>query len=284
MPGFGGKGADAAEDAAETQADYLEDALKFQKRMYWTGRRDLAPYRQAGYQALNLLSQMYGLPPLTRRVVSKEWKDWRRSGSQGGSDVAPRGDMSMSQWLEFIQGGEGRENERDIGAFGENIPEMIEDVRGPMREGGGPTGDEPRKFTRRTMKDYGGDFKHMIRSQPGYKFRLGEGLRAIDRSASARGRMFSGGQLREITRYGQRFASEEYDKVASRLAQIAGLGGGAATSSAGLAQSAGQQIGSTYAGIGTARASGYVGAANARSQGFGNFLRLGGAAVGAYAF
>ena len=283
MPIFGGGAADAAEDAADVQSDYLEKALGFQKKIYRQGRRDLSPYRKQGYAALNLLGQMYGLPPITRRVVSNKYKKWRNQGGEDGSSGAaaegPTEDMSMGQWLEFLQGGTGRDNIRDTGAFGENITDMI--PAGSEDEGGG-RGDAPKKFKRKQMTDYG-DVGELIRNQPGYQFRLGEGLRGIDQSAASRGRLYSGGQLREVTRYGQDYASNEFDKVASRLAQIAGLGGGATQSSANLGANASQEIGSTYAGIGSARASGYVGAANARSQGFSNVLRLGGAAVGAFA-
>ena len=42
---------------------------------------------------------------------------------------------------------------------------------------------------------------------PGYQFRQDEGIRAIDRSASARGQLMSGGTLRELQRYGQGLAA-----------------------------------------------------------------------------
>lgn len=60
-----------------------------------------------------------------------------------------------------------------------------------------------------TMADYQAD--------PGYAFRLSEGLKALDRSASARGGLLSGGALKGITRYAQDAASQEYGNAYSRF-------------------------------------------------------------------
>lgn len=287
MP-FGGGGGGDAEDAAEAQVEGLEKAIQAQKQFFRIGRRDLAPYRKQGYEALNMLGQMYGLPPITRQVVSNKWKKWRNQGGEtgggdeSGSDAAaaagPQGEMSMGEWLEFINSGTGRENTRDTGAFGENIPGMVD---GPHGGGGGEEGTgPPKKFRRKTMTEYG-DVGEMIRNQPGYQFRLGEGLRGVGQSAAARGSLYGGGQLRELTRYGQNYASNEFDKVASRLSQIAGLGGGAAGQSANIGAATGQGIASSQAGIGTARASGYAGAGGGNS-GMGTVFGIAGGIAGAY--
>ena len=118
---------------------------------------------------------------------------------------------------------------------------------------------------------------------PGYQFRFDEGLRALDRSASARGRLLGGGYGRELTRYGQGVASAEFENYANRLASLAGMGMGATTASATLGENAAGRIastmmtgagqqGSTIMAAGTARASGYVGATNAAMGGINNLL------------
>lgn len=53
---------------------------------------------------------------------------------------------------------------------------------------------------------------------PGYDFRLSEGTRALERSAAARGNLFSGATGKAITQYGQDFASDEYDRAYARAA------------------------------------------------------------------
>lgn len=57
-------------------------------------------------------------------------------------------------------------------------------------------------------------------ADPGYQFRMSEGLKALERSASARGLLQSGGTLKDITRFGQDLASQEYQNAFQRyLAQ-----------------------------------------------------------------
>ncbi len=51
---------------------------------------------------------------------------------------------------------------------------------------------------------------------PGYAFRQAEGMRALERSASARGNLLSGGTLRGIQRFGQDLASQEYGNAFNR--------------------------------------------------------------------
>ena len=123
--------------------------------------------------------------------------------------------------------------------------------------------------------------RERFKETPGYEFRFDEGTRALDRSASARGRLQSGGYGRELIRYGQGVASQEFDKYANRLAGLAGAGQQAtgATAQAGTASSTamanayltGGGMQAYYrAGEGTARASGYAGFGQTFNQGWQN--------------
>lgn len=53
---------------------------------------------------------------------------------------------------------------------------------------------------------------------PGYEFRMAEGTKAVERSAAARGNLFSGATGKALTQYGQDFASNEYDRAYARAA------------------------------------------------------------------
>lgn len=64
----------------------------------------------------------------------------------------------------------------------------------------------------------------MLEMDPGYGFRLGEGMKALERMQAARGNMLSGGALKAGQRYAQDYASGEYGNAYNRLANIAGLG------------------------------------------------------------
>jgi hypothetical protein len=119
-------------------------------------------------------------------------------------------------------------------------------------------------------RDFGmSDFQ----ADPGYAFRLGEGQKALDRQAAARGGLISGGALKAATRYGQDMGSQEYQNAfnryqTSRANQLQPLGnlmasGQSAASNQG--QAAGQygtNVGNTYMAGGQATAAGQLGMGN----------------------
>ena len=55
-----------------------------------------------------------------------------------------------------------------------------------------------------------------FQADPGYGFRIGEGMKALERSAAARGGLLSGATLKGIQRYGQDLASQEYQNAFNR--------------------------------------------------------------------
>lgn len=136
---------------------------------------------------------------------------------------------------------------------------------------------------------------------PGYAFRLSEGLKAMERGAAARGGLMSGAALRAGQRFGQDLASQEYGNAYNRalteynaarqreaegynrLAGLAGVGGTTAQQIGLAGQQFGQQAGQNLMasgqaaaqgmlGAGAARASGYVGGANALTSALGTGL------------
>lgn len=122
-----------------------------------------------------------------------------------------------------------------------------------------------------------------FQADPGYGFRLKEGLRAIENSALAGGMGQSGATLRGITRYGQELGSDEFTNAFNRyqaernarlnpLQSLAGMGQTTSQNIAGAAGRLGEQIGSNLIQGGVARASGYMGAANALAGGLSQYL------------
>lgn len=55
-----------------------------------------------------------------------------------------------------------------------------------------------------------------LQFDPGYQMRFDEGMRALERSAAARGGLLSGPMLRGVTRYGQEMKSQEYQNAMAR--------------------------------------------------------------------
>ena len=127
-----------------------------------------------------------------------------------------------------------------------------------------------------------------FQKDPGYDFRMGEGVKALDRSAAARGNLFSGAQGKALTQYGQDYGSNEFMNAYNRWNQdrdrqynrLAGLSGTGQTSAQQIGQwgmNTGQNIGNAYStGINNAaaaRASGYAGVANAAGAGLNAFAQ-----------
>ena len=107
---------------------------------------------------------------------------------------------------------------------------------------------------------------------PSYKFRFGEGMKALDRQAAARGGLISGSALKAAQRYGQDFASQEFGNAYNRLAGLAGIGQTASTNVGNAAGAFGTNAGNLMTSGGAARASGYVGGANALTGGLNQYL------------
>jgi len=115
---------------------------------------------------------------------------------------------------------------------------------------------------------------------PGYAFRMSEGLKALDRTAASRGGMLSGAALKGATRYGQDMASQEYQNAYNRyntnranilnpLQSLAGQGQTTANTLGTAGQNYATNAGNAYMGASNAAASGYVGSANAWNQALG---------------
>lgn len=102
----------------------------------------------------------------------------------------------------------------------------------------------------------------------GYKFRLGEGTRAITGSAAARGLLNSGSTLKRLTQFGQGLASDEFSNYFNQTGSLAQRGLGAA----GLQSSVQSNLGGNYFDIGAQRA-------GVAAQGKGQLLNAGGNAI-----
>jgi hypothetical protein len=111
-----------------------------------------------------------------------------------------------------------------------------------------------------------------MQADPGYRWRLNQGNQAINNALAARGLHDSGRALKELTRYGQGFASNEFGNVFNRNASLAGLGQTAVNTGVNAGTTAGGQIANNLTGIGNANASGYVGVGNALTGGLQNYL------------
>jgi hypothetical protein len=166
--------------------------------------------------------------------------------------------------------------------------EMFErqiELQKPYREAGEEALNRLRAGTK-----VGGEFdkafsETQFTADPGYAFRMSEGMKALDRSAAARGGLLSGSTLKGAQRYGQDLASQEYQNAFNRyyaertnklqpLQSLAGVGQTSANTLSNAAGQFGSQIGSNIIGAGNAMAAGQIGQANAISQGVGQGINF----------
>lgn len=109
---------------------------------------------------------------------------------------------------------------------------------------------------------------------PGYQFRLGEGQKALERGAAARGNLLGGATAKALTRYGQDYATSDYDNFLRRYydslkpwQSLAGIGQTSATAAAGQAGTFGANVGQTLLSGGSAAAQNAIAAGNAIATG-----------------
>lgn len=232
-------GGDAAEDAANTQAASADRATQLQKQMFDKQVELQAPFREAGLAANNRLLELLGFTDGITAGSAAE-----RMYLQQNPDVAAavaKGDFTdgMDHYRRF-----GKREGRQLSLS----PEF---------------GSLMKKFS---VEDFEAD--------PGYAFRMQEGLNAVESSAAARGGLLSGAAQKALQKYGQGLASQEYGNAYNRftadqtnqynrLAGLVNTGQGATNQTSNAAANFGQQAGANAIGAGNAIASGQIGQANA---------------------
>ena len=136
-----------------------------------------------------------------------------------------------------------------------------------------------------SMADYEAD--------PGYAFRLQEGLKGLDRQAAARGGLISGAALKAASDFAGKQASAEYQNAydrynknrAMRYGYLSGqqdVGANAVNALGTAARNYATQGGANITGAGQARASGYLDVADARNQMIGSLGDIGSQVINGY--
>ncbi len=165
----------------------------------------------------------------------------------------------------------------------------FEDIRGyesPYMTGGtasqnrlmellGLGGDTASAEYGRYADDFGMDD---FEQDPGYAFRMSEGLKALDRQAAARGGLISGSALKASQRYGQDLASQEYQNAYDRyrtnrsdrlnsLINMRDTGVGSVNRLGNHRSTVAQNIANLKVGKGDVKAAGIIGQQDAKNQG-----------------
>ena len=245
-------GGDDAEDAAKVAQEGANAAASVNYQSGMQVRQDQLPYRFIGNQALNLMAQIYGIQPYMgesayppKAAAHAKAKPVARSPFRRTSSyiAAPTPAVASAPQAE----GDANMFKIRNAVKGRGAPKNISIYQDPM---GTPTGQA--------------DFSSFFAS-PDYQFRMDESLKALDRSAAARGELLSGNQMKGITQYAGNLASGEFNNYMNRLAGLAGIAQSATNTTNALQ---GNENALTAQGIqaaGDARASGHMAKANIKN-------------------
>ncbi len=253
----------ASSKAAKSQADAANRAAQLEREMFERQIELQEPFRQAGLTAQQRYMNLLGLSQSPTARTEQEIRN-----------------ALAAQYMQPGIGEGGIQGVDEAGLSAAVQAEMAKDAQARQEYEALKASPEFGKYTR----DFGmQDFEQ----DPGYSFRMSEGLKALDRQAAARGGLISGGALKASQRYGQDLASQEYMNAfnryqtnrANQLQPLESLMGRSQTA-AQLLGTAGQNYasgaGQALQNVGMAKGSAYVGGANALLNAIGQYQRAGG--------
>lgn len=260
--GAAGEQSEAASDAAAQSAAASKYATDLQRQIYEQTRADQEPWRQAGASGVNKLADLLGLDVTTQQGGGLSQQQLQ---NQYDAALTAYNDLVKSQSAPLDQryvrdysmgtGVAGLALNRLFGQQGGNAAAIasakanLDALRAQLSQYGQGTGRTQQRSDQFgsllkpfSMADYEAD--------PGYQFRLSEGMKALDRSAAARGGLLSGATLKGAQRFGQGLASDEYQNAFNRYQtnqgniynRLAGISGVGQTATQAL-QQAGQSYG-----------------------------------------
>lgn len=284
-------------ESLASQLALARESLELQKEMFDTATGYGEPYRAAGNQALaQYESLIYGIPleqTMSYRSIQQQNEHKAALEARAGrtkEELAKLLPSNVHAWgkdgIDYGElGGPRQWQMRNGNLYVRGDESSSWEEVDPLAA---PDALSPTHYTQDGNAD--ARMEAMVKT-PGYQFRLTEGEKALERSAAARSGVLSGAQIKATARYGQDFATNEFDNTLRRVgalvdtgAQMAGAAGNQAMTSSGQQggvlsemMNANRAFGDNVSGlktnIGAARASGYLGeqaaGTNLINQGFG---------------
>lgn len=126
----------------------------------------------------------------------------------------------------------------------------------------------------------GGASLEALTQAPGYQFRFGEGMNALNTGYAARGLLNSGAAQKAAIQYGQNFATNEYNNRFNQLASQQGVGLTAAGAQAGVGTNYANQVSANNNVLATNNGNAAIAQANNTNALLGNLAGIGGNALG----
>lgn len=261
--GSGLIGSDAASSAADAQGQASAASIAEQRRQYDQARTDTAPYRASGQAANSLLDEYLGIgsgtggAPATAAKTALDYNGW--AASRGGERALN------------AQIGKGWPTRSRV--YNEYVAKFNADPSNQARAAIPATHDQsiygslikPFSYT---------DLNNDVVYNNGLQFGLDEGTKAIDNRARASGSYDSGAALKELTRYGNDYATtktadayarntQQKGQIYDMLNGVTNRGVNAVGTVTGAGGTASSNISNALTDSGNARSAGIIGSNNA---------------------
>lgn len=239
-------------ESAAAQINASRDAMQFDLAQYNQNRADNLNALVTGNSAVNALARLYGLDMYSGQVNTNPITMSGGGASANGSAkwYDPGGFFGGSKLsttpVQFQTG--------NVGGGG------ITSGTNRLVGSGGSTGGGAGQM----------DFSSFFES-PDYLFALQQGIQGQDRSAAARGGLYSGGHQADLVNYNQGMASQQLGNYTNNLMRIAGFGGQASGQIGNFGNSTASRVGNNLANAGNARASSYFNSGQATNDMYSNW-------------
>jgi hypothetical protein len=265
------KQADAATQAAQIQADAAKQASELQWKQFLIAKEESEPWRTSGKSALAKLNDYLGTvsapTDFGTMPSAPDQKDFKKRIAVGSPYGKGTGYLMIPDTEAYNAANE--KYQKDLLAYNSNKQSKMDAY---AKETQDPTYGV-------LLKQF--DFSNPEAADPGYSFRLKQGLNALGASAAARGGYFSGQTGNDLMNYGQDYASGEYASAYNRdmqnkiniynmLAQQSGLGESSAASLGSMGMNTATNVGNLSMAGANAIGAGQTGAASAYNQGLMN--------------
>jgi hypothetical protein len=262
-------GSSSSKKAAQAQQASAQAQVDLSREIYEDQKQRFEPFYSSGTNALDALMFEMGLGPRptfggTPQEVNAftQFSDGTTGPAGATAQAAPTGPgfwTGRGDNAQFIRFGGGN-----------NTPTGTEMFR---------VGD--RTFSSREEADdfaranpIGGTAYGGFQKQPGYDFRMREGVNALESGAAARGGLYSGSTMRSLQNFGQDYATSMYDTFINRLTGMAGAGQAAAGNQAAAGANFASNANNAFANMGNAQAAGAIGAGNAWQNALGGLAGM----------
>lgn len=317
----------SASKAADAQADAARQANETERYIFDRSVDLTEPQRVMGQNALSALGYEAGIAPLPTfgsaqagngaNALSGGLSIEEIPGQNGGGLTFTGGNVGDGQTA-YLNGrvvATGVNNQAEIdrltamyggqGAGGFKVGDQTFSTREEAQAyiDGQPMADAPQggiEYQPIAFPDAPDTSLEAFEASPGYQFRVDEGMKAIERAASARGLRLSGGALKDAARFNQGIGADEYGAFYGRkqgefgrdygvamdkrnlLSGLAGIGQQATQSQIGAGNQYAAGTSANLANKGNALAGGYLGQAGAVTSGINNLSNIYGMGMSGY--